>query len=270
MAEPRELGQDGSWLRFGAEPVAEGGYVGRRLLYVAEKPAFELSFWCGTCPFLFRRLEGANDTGSVPELEARLAGGVSDLDVDVISRFGSILPIGSYIPMLLEIRPVCVRPVLAADYFAEEQTATWDVDPFWGLPQYPGTPYYRTFSTSVDAGSHLYEFVVPMVPPNWNNRARVHTFEAALQDSSAPTAVAVSTLDVCEPAMDHAEDVYAHWGLTHFLLDGHHKMEAAAATGRPLRLLTLLSIGDSLASAEQVGRVAALRARPLRTRHGVE
>ncbi len=56
-------------------------------------------------------------------------------------------------------------------------------------------------------------------------------------------------------------DYYAHWALTHFLLDGHHKMEAAAREGRPLRLLSLLAVEASLATPELVMRVPELRNR---------
>ena len=53
-----------------------------------------------------------------------------------------------------------------------------------------------------DSVAHLFEFVVPMVPPSWNDRARVTEHAERLATSSRPTAVAVSLLDVCEPATD--------------------------------------------------------------------
>lgn len=71
-----------------------------------------------------------------------------------------------------------------------------------------------------------------MTPP------KVGTYAELLDASPSPTAVAVSTLDVCQPVVDsRAVDYYAHWGLTHFLLDGHHKVAAAAQHDRRLRLL---------------------------------
>ena len=236
---------------------------GRRLLMLDDRPAFTLSLWCGTCPFLFERMEGANSTLSLAEMEDRLAVGLEGLDDDIVQRFGELLPSGSYIPLLLSIRPELVQPLGAGDYFAEEQLETWGIDPFWGLPEYPRTPYYRTFETPVDADAHLYEFVVPMVPPRWNKPDRVSEHAARLAKSSRPTAVAVSILDVCAPATDdESRDWYAHWCLTHFLLDGHHKMQAAAQTGSPLQLLALLSVDGSLAAETQVMQVADLRVRP--------
>ncbi|HEX2703634.1 MAG TPA: hypothetical protein VHM72_09405, partial [Solirubrobacteraceae bacterium] len=55
------------------------------------------------------------------------------------------------------------------------------------------------------------------------------------------------------------EDYYAHWCFTHFLLDGHHKMQAAAESGLPLRLLAIVSIEHSLAERDQVLRLGELR-----------
>lgn len=165
------------------------------------EPAFELSFWCGTCPFLFRRLETANQTLSLESVQERLTGALSDPDDEgVREAFGALLPENQYVPMLLRVEPRLVVPGKDGDYFSGEQVATWGLDQLWGLSAYPQTPYYRTFETAVDASAHLYDFVVPMVPPTWTTRERVEEYIELLSLGTAPTAVAVSTLDVCEPA----------------------------------------------------------------------
>ena len=255
-------------MRFGEEPKQEGTWAGRRLLLLDERPAFELSFWCGTCQFLFKRLEGANQTASLEDVGERLADGLDGIDEAIVERFAELLAQGTYVPMLLQIEPRLVLPADDDDYFANEQVATWNVEGFWGLPHYPQTPYYRTFETVVraeahmyEAEAHLYEFVVPMVPPSWNKPERVRQLAEQLARSAGPTAVAVSTLDISQPANRAGPDYYAHWGLTHFLLDGHHKLEAAAQIGKPLQLLSLLSVDASLATSEQVLSVPELLAR---------
>lgn len=258
--DSRVLGGDAPRLRFGEEPKAEGAWAGRRLLLLDDRPAFELSFWCGTCPFIFKRLEGANDTTSLEELQSVLNQGIDDVDDEVVEAFGSLLESGVYVPLLLEVTPRLQRPVEAGDYFAEEQVTTWGLDGFWGLPGYPSTPYYRTYDTAISSSEHLYEFIVPMVPPSWNDSARVAEFRERLTESSRPTAVAVSVLDVCQPAtLGAATDYHAHWGLTHFLLDGHHKLEAAATDGRTVRLLSLLCVDASLAQPDVVARAVKAR-----------
>jgi hypothetical protein len=273
---PRTLGvAERARVRFGEEPKQEGTFAGRRLLFLDERPAFELSFWCGTCQFLFKRLEGANQTASLEDVGQRLADGLDGIDEEIVDRFAELLPQGMYVPMLLQIEPRLVLPADNDDYFANEQVATWNLEGFWGLPHYPQTPYYRTFETVVraearmyEAEAHLYEFVVPMVPPSWNEPARVTELAEKLARSSGPTAVTVSTLDVSQPAIQAGPDYYAHWGLTHFLLDGHHKLQAAAQIGRPLQLLSLLSVDASLATPEQVQSVPDLLTRPASRRPG--
>lgn len=73
--------------------------------------------------------------------------------------------------------------------------------------------------------------------------------------------MAVSTLDVCQSRNGAPSDQYAHWGLTHFLLDGHHKVEAAVKCGRPLTLLTLVASAASLCDQNQLQLLPDLRRR---------
>jgi len=100
-----------------------------------------------------------------------------------------------------------------------------------------------------------------MVPPSWNDQGRVHSHLQRLQGTSRPTAVAISTLDISQPAVDdQSNDYYEHWALTHFLLDGHHKLEAAARAGREVQLLALLSVDASLAKQTDVDTLPSIRA----------
>lgn len=264
----RRLGVDeaAAVLRFGEEPKA-GPWRGRRLLWLNGKATYELTFWCGTCPVMFQRLEGATGTLSTAELDAKLRQGLSGIDSGVVAVFGGLLPAGAYMPILLQVTPRLVTPMTEGDYFAHEQVATWGIDSFQGLPENPRTPYYRTFETPVTSSAHLYEFVVPMVPPTWNDRTRVRQYAQALEGGSLPTAVAVSTLDISQPAdADDSSDYYEHWALSHFLLDGHHKLEAAAAARRPLQLLALVAVDASLAWEADILRLTEIRAQAARQR----
>ncbi len=261
---PRTLGvgPENAAIRFGEEAKTEGAWAGRRLMFVNGGPGFELSFWCGTCAPLFERLEGANEKFTIGELAAILEEGADDLDESVIAAYGQLLEAGDYIPLLIETNPVLTVPGDDLDYFAHEQVDTFGIDGFWGLPHNPKTPYYRTFETSVSAKAHMYEFIVPMVPPSWNEEQRVLQYRARLSAGSVPTAVAVSILDISGPeGHEPSSGWHQHWNLTHFLLDGHHKVQASAETGRPIRLLSLLSVDSSLAKPRasiHPSRIAAI------------
>jgi hypothetical protein len=93
-----------------------------RWLWLDDRPTFDVT-WCGTCPFLFKRLDGSATTLSVPELQDRLADGLDGLDRDVITAFAQLLPRGVYRPMLLRIEPRLIYPGAPGDYFAEEVIA---------------------------------------------------------------------------------------------------------------------------------------------------
>lgn len=220
--------------------------------------------WCGTSPALFKKL-AQPETADLGLVNERLNTGIEDIDDGVLRTYGKVLPKSEYTVLLLQFTPHLVEPASPSDYFCHEQVSTWGVDPFVGSPDDPGTPYYRTFEAPVGQEGHLYEFVVPMVPPAWNNSERVAEYSIA-GGAEIATAVAYSVLDVLQPAMDEGEDYYEHWVLTHFLLDGHHKIEAAAAGGRSIRLLSLVDERISIASQEELSTMSMVRSQPRRAR----
>lgn len=234
-------------------------WAGKRLLTVDGARAFELSFWCGTCPFVFERIDGATRTLSVERLTETLNSGISGIDRDVVRTVSKLLPTGKYLPLLLQISPTLVHPGQPEDYFTHEQVATWGIDSAVGVPENPGTPYYRTPARQIDSENKLFEFVVPLVPPSWNDQARVEAHAAMLKESDTPTCLSLGVLDIRQQAdWDTADGGLIHWTLAHYLLDGHHKIEAAARTGSKLQILSLVSINDSLASEDEVRRLPKL------------
>ncbi|XVV17115.1 hypothetical protein ACQP2X_22880 [Actinoplanes sp. CA-131856] len=245
------------------EPAPAAPFEPRKL-FLRGWATFELALWCGTCPALFTKLAEpeAADLGLAND---RLNAGLQRIDDDVLAVYGTVLPESEYTVLLLEIRPRLVEPGDRFDYFAHEQVTTWGVDPVLGGPEDPGTPYYRTFEAPVGKDRHLYEFVVPMVPPAWNDSRRVAEYATAGEHA---TAVAYSILDVLQPATNAGDDYYAHWVLSHFLLDGHHKLEAAAMKGRSVRLLTFVDERAGIAAPGELATMVRARAHARQARGG--
>lgn len=235
-----------------------------RRLTLRGVPVFELGLWCGTCPAIFQKLSEpqAADLGIANQ---RLNAGLEAIDAEVLRAYGKALPKSQYTALLIDVTPELVMPGTASDYFSHEQVATWGVDPVMGSPENPATPYYRTFETPVGSEQHLYEFIVPMVPPAWNDKERVAEYSDS-PGATPPTAVAYSLLDVIQPAMEEGDDYYEHWVLSHFLLDGHHKVQAAATAGRPIRLLSLVDQSISIASPDELATLVDARSKPRQTR----
>ncbi|MBK8459427.1 MAG: hypothetical protein IPL43_03800 [Micropruina sp.] len=193
-----------------------------------------------------------------------LSTGLDMISDDVVSVYEKVLPESTYTILLQEVVPRLVEPGSDGDYFTHEQVRTWGVDPVLGAPEDPGTEYYRTFECPVGLDGHLYEIVVPMVPPSWNSTDRVAQYEAA--GNHGATAVGYCLLDTLQPAIDESEDYYQHSVLTHFLLDGHNKMEAAARQGTPIRLLSFLDERISISSMAEVQTVIQSLSRPQQAR----
>jgi hypothetical protein len=81
-----------------------------------------------------------------------------------------------------------------------------------------------------------------MFPKNYLRAEAINLYKDALSQGDLPTALAVSVLDVKQPSFwDGNPDVNEHWCLSHYLLDGHHKMYAASELGVPVSILSFLA-----------------------------
>lgn len=227
-----------------------------RYLTLHGERAYELSFSCGTCYFLFERLPGANSAVDIHELDNLLRASLTRIDSEIIEKIAPILPAGTYTPCLRTVTPKLVAPCSEHDYFSHEQITLWGVDPFWGLPHYPNTEYYRTLTKGLGDGAALFEFVVPMVPKNWLDKDTVAAYTEDMQQGAQPTAIAISTLDIKQPAEWEGDPaITAHYCQAHFLLDGHHKCFAASQIGKPITLLSFVARDECIASSEEIDKI---------------
>jgi hypothetical protein len=222
-----------------------------RYLTVEGNAAFHIGNICGTCPPLFERLHGAHRKVSAPEATAQLRDGLTDLPDDLLQTVSSLAPPGRYVATLLVVRPAMVQLGSWTDYFTREQVDLWGVDPFWGLPHYPKTEYYRSETTPFDDEDCLFELMVPMYPQNWLHETAVEQYGERLIAGDQPTAMALSVLDIKQPAnWSGSPSITKHWSFTHYLLDGHHKTFAASLVGKPLTLLSLLALDECMVESE--------------------
>jgi hypothetical protein len=224
-----------------------------RFITLDGKKAYHIGNICGTCAFVFERLEGATDKLSPKELSAQLRNGITDLEKHVLHTATTALPAGDYNALLINCVPRLVIPSKSGDYFFEEQAALWGVDGFWGLPHYTKTEYYRTGTMKMPHGRALFEFVVPMFPSNYLHPDAIASYKTFLSQGIVPTALAISVLDVKQPAnWDGEPEVTEHWCLSHYLLDGHHKFYAAYEAGKPISVLSFLAVDKGVSTIAQV------------------
>lgn len=239
--------------------TTEGGgswKVWDRYLTVEGKKAFHIGNVCGTCSFFFERLEGANKSVNAEAVVDALNKGVLSLEPSIIQALALIVPDGKYKLLLQEVLPRLVRPGEEADYFVDEQVALWGVDGFWGLPHFPKTEYYRLPTKLMNEGRGIFEFLVPMFPHNWLDQKRLAEYDTVYNNGEMPSAVSISILDIKSPAdWDGEQDITSHWCLAHYVVDGHHKVYAAAKNGKPLTLLSFLAVNQGVSSEEEINEL---------------
>jgi hypothetical protein len=224
-----------------------------RYLTIEGKQAFHIGNICGTCEFFFRRLNGANQKISPSELSERFRQGITTLDAEFLANLAPVLPNANYRVTLLKLTPQLVRPGESNDYFVNEQVELWGIDSFWNLPKDPRSEYYRTAPRPLGDRRELYEFLVPLVPSNWLHADTVTRYEQRIADDQQPTALAIATLDIKQPAdWEDEPTITEHWCLAHYMLDGHHKTLAAARAGRPITLISFLAVDKSIATPEDI------------------
>jgi hypothetical protein len=228
-----------------------------RYLTLEGKRAYELGNTCSTCAFFFERMEGANKKIEVDDLVDRLAGGLAAKDHETTEQLSAMIPMGRYQVDFIELTPVAVQLGALSDYFLTEQQAVWGLDGFWGLPHDPRVPYYRAGSRAISPTQRLFEFVIPMYPRNWLKPERVAQYREMLSQGRKPTAVSLSILDVKGAAYSDPEE-FEHWCLAHYVLDGHHKIEAAALAGKPLTLVSFVTRDHGVSTPEQVTQLNSL------------
>jgi hypothetical protein len=234
-------------------------------LTVNGKRVFQYGCPCGTCGITFKKVASSADRVSDTEA-VNLLGNLDQIPSELaLKRLARILPQGTYHPAVIEAPVRLVAPGTPEDYFAAEVVRLFGLEPpEYEKPQDPGTPYYRLGSEHELAVRYpggeipiiryrypgrvaktlLTQIVMPLQDPATLNSDRVEYWKAMSLAGYPIAAFAVSVLDNQSPATQKGDPEYPYEGqmlLTHCLLDGHHRLQAASEIGSRVRILTLLA-----------------------------
>jgi hypothetical protein len=240
---------------------APSAAIVERSLRLHGHPVYSLCSSCQTCPPLFRRLAELPESGlpSVTEFKDRLANGLEAVDEDVLAVVSGVLPLGEYVPLVLRLWPRLVLPGEPGDYFSEERLVAFpEHEPWAGQPS---GVYYRGTTMQLSDSVELFEFVLPLIAASSLNPERVRHYETLIRGGASPTALALSILDGSLGRDTDLPMSPFHWALGHFLLDGNHKIQAAALLGVPLTVMTVLSTTMGKARSETVLQLVSELAR---------
>jgi hypothetical protein len=241
-----------SKIQFTTDNIGKGTFWNRFITIEGEE-AFHIGNICETCSYFFERLAGANKSVNPEEVVNSLHNGLSNLDDAVVKNLEKLFPDGKYLILLQQIVPNLISPSQQGDYFCEEQIELWGIDGFWGLPHFPKTEYYRLLTKTIKETVGLFEFIIPIFPHSWLDKEQIQEYETLLSENVLPTAVSVSTLDDKGPAHWIGDKhITSHWCLSHYLIDGHHKVYSAAKNNKALTLISFIAIEKGVSTEEQV------------------
>lgn len=227
-----------------------------RWLVIEGRKAYQLGNVCDTCDFWFERQDVEIKTPDLSDLKDLLVAGVAKLDADTVETLSRVVPSGFYEILLLQSSVIGTAPGEKTDYFSAEQVENFGIDGFLGHPINPRTSYYRSTVTSLGRYESFFEFVVPLIAKDMLDQTRVRIYEDVLNSGRTPTAVSLSVLDVKTPSNSPKEnESESHYCLAHYLLDGHHKVEAAARAQRPISMISFLACEKGVSSPAHIQTV---------------
>lgn len=191
----------------------------------------EYGYNCGTCGMLFRKVASPKDR--IDDREAAgLLGRLAGLPPEpVLQRLSRLLPRGRYRVAVLEGPVTLVRPGTPEDLFTGEDP----MSSYYRLG--PDLPLVRP-GESAECPSLLRAVAMPLHDPGALDRGRVEHWKQAALAGAPMTALAVAALNVQDTM---PEDVL----LGCCLLDGHHRLQAAAELGVPARILVYAAVQHS-------------------------
>lgn len=220
-----------------------------RFICIEGKKAYHIGNICGTCNYFFERLEGANQKISRKTIIDEVGNKSIEINSDTYFEIEKLMPVGKFYILRFTVHPRFIRIGTEHDYFTKEDIETFGLDSFWGLPHYPKTNYYREIDIEINERSKLYNFLIPIVPENWLDNNVINSYADKLNDGIIPTVIAISHIDVKEPAdWDDDQKHTKHICFANYILDGHHKLFAAAKSGKPINLISFISIDNSICS----------------------
>jgi hypothetical protein len=215
----------------------------RHTLKLSGLPLYRDGFRCGTCGAMYENINVSPLPIAPEQLSNILAGGGREvISEQLIDTIKPLLPKGKYAVACFPIAPRLVAPRLVEQECYSQDNGELGVDYLW-----EGRVFHRE---SERRGKfpilHEQEVVLPNQSLKTLSQERIREYyNRYKQERNAPIALALSVVEYryWQGRTDHIR-------LTHFLLDGHHKMAMAAQHGRVIKILSFLNITFS----DEVGK----------------
>ena len=180
---------------------------------------YEIGYGCDTCNAHFKHIKPARLPIAPDRLGQLLEEGLHSLSKEIVETITFLLPKGTYIVGLLRLIPNLMEQGERPWYME------FETDNYW-------TGHERVYKNQ-----SRFEAIFPLIDTKRLNRRRIRHYEERFKSGDQPTALVLSRLEV-----RNIRGEYTQWVLSHFLLDGHHKMLAASNSSDSLTVLSFLRL----------------------------
>lgn len=223
-------------LRFERHPQE----IGQKII-AGDTPLHRIGYECDTCGDLFSLIEPIETPLAPEEISRRLASPMDEVSADLLESMTPLLPAGTYHVGLLNMMPRLCEEQRAGtseqnmkDYwFLGRSLAIESVVPCIRI-EISGSgdpPIEETSATELLTED---EVILPYRKYESIDWKQVHQYVSFRYKRFPPTAIVLS---IAEGGRPGGRD-YSFLRLTHFLIDGHHKMMAAAKFCQPMQILS--------------------------------
>lgn len=227
-----------------------------RFITYNNQQLFHIGNVCGTCNFFFHRLDiEINQKLASTLLIQKLNEGITKLDKVIIEQYSVLFPNDDYEVLLFEFKPKQVFPSDKDDYFTNDLFNTWekednedDVEEGYVNLNKANIEYYRGQDKPIKEEDKIYEFFIPIFKNSQLDEKRIKYYEDLIEAGQKPTVLALSFLDVKCPCfypvingLEVKPDFFRHWCFANYLIDGHHKIQAAHRKQKSITILTFLA-----------------------------
>ncbi|GGR81985.1 hypothetical protein [Deinococcus sedimenti] len=238
------------------------GYSGAALR-VQGRVAALIGMGSGTLPALFHALTLTRRPAlpAVDDLQDALAFGLWALDGATVTRLASLLPPGWYVASLVTTRPSVVVPGGPLDYMTHERERYWPGDlqegswPGVDVPTAPPALSYRapgwqepgmityTDGRQVPGEEAGVSVLLPTQAEKSLDARRVAFYREQFRAGARPTAVCVQVIEERDSNSQVEGTLLSNLTLAvNVIVDGHHKVRAAALEGAALTVLTFTAL----------------------------
>lgn len=253
-----ELNVQNSNSRIGFEKTGGGSWeIWDRFITIDKQKVFHIGNICGTCGFFFLKQQDCSNLDmSEKKIIEKLNDNNEKIVYDDLIKLSEIIPNGAYNVIIGELTPSYIMPNSINDYFMNEIRESWG-NYESGEQSEANTEYFRgdTLDFGIDEnknGQKYFEFLIPQFESEQLDFKRVNYYKTQMELGLFPTILTLGILDVKTsmqfPEIDGKEiepNYPTHWCFANYLVDGHHKLRAAAEIKKPIRIISFVSKSES-------------------------